>query len=647
MNPIDHMTQSSASAASQALAALIGGAGASKPQGAAPTAGFADALNGMGAGTEVAHTQAALPLDYVSSFGALVPALSTVQPTTAAGQLSSGQISGHISGLAGIDPQLQVSETLSANAASLSPAALTVELGTDAVNFAAPALSAPQGPGAAAAPEDAGHLLPIGELTALIDGLSPYAAPVGAAAAAPTPDAVTTAPETAVAAAAAVPTAKTVPVSDIAANATAGTAAAAAAVPSAPTAPAMPVPAAGATSAPATDAATAALPQIPGLPRPAVPGEVALPDALPAGTAAMPGTPQVAAQDAKAPVAPPPADGGNTAELAALMDPATADDAAALALANNAATAAADAEAGAADQAATAGDGTADGYVVPAQNAQQQAKAAQQPAGRKTGAEQGASQKIDTHAAAKTDTVAGKEGASEQLTSRAVDPVTARAEGQAAQQSTQAPVPVSRDPQLALTPERLAGLPESSSHDAVAAGLSSLRGQPSFMDSMSLMGGRPSPTFAANVAQQFNLQVSKAVSSGEQQFIMRLDPAELGRVEVKLHFTKDGEVRARVTAERPETLELLQRDAKGLEKALTSGGQKVDQGGISFSLDNSGQESAGRAFAEAIQQEKMRDELAARSAMPHGLMMDTAEEQVPLENILPHVTAETGLDIRV
>nr|WP_281500766.1 flagellar hook-length control protein FliK [Kordiimonas marina] len=163
------------------------------------------------------------------------------------------------------------------------------------------------------------------------------------------------------------------------------------------------------------------------------------------------------------------------------------------------------------------------------------------------------------------------------------------------------------------------------------------------------MGGRPSATLSANVAQQFNLQVSKAVLKGEQQFTMRLDPAELGRVEVKLHFTKDGEIRAKVAAERPETLHLLQRDAKGLEKALTSHGQRVEQGGISFSLDNGGEQSAGRAFAEAVQQEKMRADLAARSAAPIGadFTTDTAEQQVPLENILPHVSAETGVDISV
>ncbi|WP_025896409.1 flagellar hook-length control protein FliK [Kordiimonas gwangyangensis] len=66
------------------------------------------------------------------------------------------------------------------------------------------------------------------------------------------------------------------------------------------------------------------------------------------------------------------------------------------------------------------------------------------------------------------------------------------------------------------------------------------------------------------MAKQLNMSVSRAVKAGEQEFTMRLDPAELGRVQVKLKFMEGGRVHAQVVAERPETLELLQRDARGL-----------------------------------------------------------------------------------
>ena len=39
-----------------------------------------------------------------------------------------------------------------------------------------------------------------------------------------------------------------------------------------------------------------------------------------------------------------------------------------------------------------------------------------------------------------------------------------------------------------------------------------------------------------------------------------------------------------VSIERPETFELLQRDARGLEKALQDAGLKTDSGSLSFNL---------------------------------------------------------------
>ena len=74
---------------------------------------------------------------------------------------------------------------------------------------------------------------------------------------------------------------------------------------------------------------------------------------------------------------------------------------------------------------------------------------------------------------------------------------------------------------------------------------------------------------------------------------MRLHPAEFGRVDVKLDIGFDGRVLAVVTAERADTLELLQRDARLLEKALAEAGLDTGAGGLSFGL----RRDDGRAFA--------------------------------------------------
>ncbi|NVJ96553.1 MAG: flagellar hook-length control protein FliK [Alphaproteobacteria bacterium] len=235
------------------------------------------------------------------------------------------------------------------------------------------------------------------------------------------------------------------------------------------------------------------------------------------------------------------------------------------------------------------------------------------------------------------------ENASELGSAKPIEAVAARADAMPPAQPTREPAP-------ALTPERLSGLFDNTAASSVAAGLSGMRGESSFLSSMSLMGGRATPEFAQHVGQQLNMHVSKAIKAGQQEFTVRLDPAELGRVQVKLAFEKDGSIQTRVIVERPETLELLQKDAKGLERAISSAGHKTD-GGIQFSLDTNDEQSAGRAFAEAVQQEKMRDDLAARSGIPgsgNG-STDTAPEDdiVPLEEILANVNTETGLDISV
>ncbi|KQP52614.1 hypothetical protein ASF39_06795 [Methylobacterium sp. Leaf108] len=76
--------------------------------------------------------------------------------------------------------------------------------------------------------------------------------------------------------------------------------------------------------------------------------------------------------------------------------------------------------------------------------------------------------------------------------------------------------------------------------------------------------------------------------SGSSQFQIRLDPIDLGRIDVTLAIDKDtGTVTTRVVVDRPETLALLQRDAGNLQQALSQAG--LDAGsGIDLSLRGDG-----------------------------------------------------------
>jgi flagellar hook-length control protein FliK len=78
--------------------------------------------------------------------------------------------------------------------------------------------------------------------------------------------------------------------------------------------------------------------------------------------------------------------------------------------------------------------------------------------------------------------------------------------------------------------------------------------------------------------------------AGVNHFEIRLDPAELGRIEVRLEIDEDGGVKAHLTVDRVETLALLQRDARSLERAFEQAGLKPTDGSVDLTLrDGQGQ----------------------------------------------------------
>jgi flagellar hook-length control protein FliK len=78
----------------------------------------------------------------------------------------------------------------------------------------------------------------------------------------------------------------------------------------------------------------------------------------------------------------------------------------------------------------------------------------------------------------------------------------------------------------------------------------------------------------------------RRLESGSKQFTMRLDPPELGQVEVKLTVAADKKVRAVVSADRPEALADLVRSARDLARALQEAGLDLEENGLSFSLND-------------------------------------------------------------
>jgi flagellar hook-length control protein FliK len=90
--------------------------------------------------------------------------------------------------------------------------------------------------------------------------------------------------------------------------------------------------------------------------------------------------------------------------------------------------------------------------------------------------------------------------------------------------------------------------------------------------------------------------VAARSQSGAKQFDIRLDPPELGRVDVRLSIDANGKTQAHMTADQPETLNLLQKDSGTLTQALRDAGLDVSQNGLNFSLrGQTGQDSGGQS----------------------------------------------------
>jgi flagellar hook-length control protein FliK len=96
----------------------------------------------------------------------------------------------------------------------------------------------------------------------------------------------------------------------------------------------------------------------------------------------------------------------------------------------------------------------------------------------------------------------------------------------------------------------------------------------------------PTPVPARFITNQVAVQIQKAFGDGGDRISIQLRPAELGRVEVRLDVGKEGRVSAVITADRSDTLDLLQRDARILQHALQDAGLQADSNSLSFELKN-------------------------------------------------------------
>jgi Meckel syndrome type 1 protein len=180
--------------------------------------------------------------------------------------------------------------------------------------------------------------------------------------------------------------------------------------------------------------------------------------------------------------------------------------------------------------------------------------------------------------------------------------------------------PASADPLAAATDVAQNAQPPAAASAHAAAGAAQVRGSPETV-----------ATLAAQIVKKLNARST--------QFDLQLDPAGLGKVNVRVEIGSDGRVSAAMSFDNPQAAAELKSRASELQRALAQSGFDPS-GGLSFDVagdsgrgqqnpfqnnEQQGQAFRGRAFAAALEnagdaaQQALSSALNSRRATPTGV----------------------------
>lgn len=128
---------------------------------------------------------------------------------------------------------------------------------------------------------------------------------------------------------------------------------------------------------------------------------------------------------------------------------------------------------------------------------------------------------------------------------------------------------------------------------------------------------------------QVKVNITKSAVKGIDKIDVHLKPEELGRIEIKMQIGKDGKLQAHIIANRPETVEMLQKEVQSLEKAFNDAGFQTDEGSLSFSFRDDGQSGRNqnngselRSFIGSVFEQEANNELLAANSDIQGWISD-------------------------
>ena len=129
--------------------------------------------------------------------------------------------------------------------------------------------------------------------------------------------------------------------------------------------------------------------------------------------------------------------------------------------------------------------------------------------------------------------------------------------------------------------------------------------------------------------------IASRAQAGSNQFDIRLDPPELGRIEVHLNVDRDGQVTSHITVDRADTLQLLQSQQPQIQQALDQSGLQTADNGLQFSLRD-------QSFANQNNNGGAQQQSTAQIVIPDADLPTVQSTQA-----YTRLSLRSGLDIRV
>ncbi len=181
-----------------------------------------------------------------------------------------------------------------------------------------------------------------------------------------------------------------------------------------------------------------------------------------------------------------------------------------------------------------------------------------------------------------------------------------------------------------------AGPPAPGTDPGQAQGLAAQPVSASFQASLAAQSGPAYGAVPTQTVAQLSSELVRKAQAKATSFDLALEPAGMGRVDVKLRIASDGGLTAALRFDTPQTAEAMKAHAGELRAALEQAGFNLADSGLSFTAGGFGREA---------QQDNGAGQGWSRPSAPPIPAIETASAVPPAAATL--ADPSSGLDIRI